>query len=107
MFFISTFRRRLCSCHKVLRVSGIHLFISIFQVQCFSEEDWNNLAEKFENCASKLERSLLQTLREDFLPEIPRLFQEKEKVKQKVLTYEDRIKVWPELSSPLPECVEL
>lgn len=50
------------------------------QVQCFSEEDWNALAEKFEECSSKLERSLLQTLREDFLPEIPRLFQEKEKV---------------------------
>lgn len=50
------------------------------QVQCFSEEDWNSLAEKFEECSSKLERSLLQTLREDFLPEIPRLFQEKEKV---------------------------
>lgn len=50
------------------------------QVQCFSEEDWNALAEKFEECTSKLERSLLQTLREDFLPEIPRLFQEKEKV---------------------------
>ncbi|MPC32929.1 Cat eye syndrome critical region protein 2 [Portunus trituberculatus] len=53
---------------------------AVWQVQCFSEEDWNLLAEKFEECSSKLERSLLQTLREDFLPEIPRLFQEKEKI---------------------------
>jgi hypothetical protein len=50
------------------------------QVECYSEADWNGLAERFEGCESRLERSLLQTLREDFLPEIPRLFQEKEKV---------------------------
>ena len=53
-----------------------------YQVQCYSEEDWTKLAERFEGCESRLERSLLQTLREDFLPEIPRLFHEKEKVKQ-------------------------
>ena len=49
-------------------------------MQCYTESDWNELAERFEGCESRLERSLLQTLRDDFLPEIPRLFQEKEKV---------------------------
>ncbi|XP_018020851.1 uncharacterized protein LOC108677188 [Hyalella azteca] len=55
----------------------------VWQVECYSEADWNGLAERFEGCESRLERSLLQTLREDFLPEIPRLFQEKEKLQRK------------------------
>ncbi|KAF2360521.1 Bromodomain [Trinorchestia longiramus] len=55
----------------------------VWQVQCYTEADWSSLAERFEGCESRLERSLLQTLRDDFLPEIPRLFQEKEKLQRK------------------------
>ncbi|XP_060534747.1 uncharacterized protein LOC132707092 [Cylas formicarius] len=52
---------------------------SIWQVICFTEEDWIQLTKKFKSSASKAERALYHTLSKNFLPELPRLFQEKER----------------------------
>ncbi|CAG7724349.1 unnamed protein product [Allacma fusca] len=59
------------------------LLDSKWQVVCYTEEDWQLLTRKFKNCKSKHERSLHRTLKEDFLPELPRLFAEKEKLQRK------------------------
>lgn len=50
----------------------------IWQVICFSEEDWHNLANKFKNSKSRKEQSLYKCLTEDFLPNIPVIFKAKE-----------------------------
>jgi len=57
--------------------------VSKWQVVCFTEEDWHLLTSKFKNCKHKDERILYTTLREDFLPELSRLFAEKERVMRK------------------------
>lgn len=57
--------------------------VSKWQVVCFTEEDWHLLTSKFKNCKHKDERNLYTTLREDFLPELSRLFAEKERVMRK------------------------
>jgi hypothetical protein len=54
----------------------------LWQVICFTREDWEQITEKFADGKSKAERALYATLKEDFLPEIPRLFEEKEKLQR-------------------------
>jgi hypothetical protein len=50
----------------------------VWQVICFSEQDWQNLANKFRNSKSRKEIALHKILEEDFLPNIPLLFKAKE-----------------------------
>lgn len=50
----------------------------VWQVICFTEEDWQNLANKFKNSKTRKESALYKTLAEDFLPNIPALFKAKE-----------------------------
>ncbi|KAG8231819.1 hypothetical protein J437_LFUL012313, partial [Ladona fulva] len=54
-----------------------------WQVVCFSESDWEALTERLHGSTSPPERALHRTLAEDFLPEIPRLFAEKERLQRK------------------------
>ncbi|XP_030766018.1 uncharacterized protein LOC115890048 [Sitophilus oryzae] len=58
---------------------------SIWQVICFTEEDWFQLTKKFKSSTSKPERALHHTLSKNFLPELPRLFKEKERQARKRL----------------------
>lgn len=55
----------------------------VWQVVCFTEEDWTHLTEKFSKASSKVEKELYRSLSQNFLPEIPRLFQEKERLQRK------------------------
>lgn len=50
----------------------------VWQVICFTEQDWQNLANKFKHSKSKKESALYKILTEDFLPNIPVLFKAKE-----------------------------
>lgn len=50
----------------------------IWQVICFTEQDWQNLAKKFKHSKSTKESELYKVLVEDFLPSIPVLFKAKE-----------------------------
>lgn len=50
----------------------------VWQVICFTEQDWQNLANKFKNSKSHKESALFKILTEDFLPNIPDLFKAKE-----------------------------
>lgn len=58
---------------------------TIWQVICFTEEDWQNLASKFKNSTSPKERALYNILNENFLPKLPQLFREREKLRRKKL----------------------
>lgn len=63
---------------------------SVWQVICFTQEDWFQLAKKFKKSTNKAEKQLYCTLTENFLPELPRLFQEKEKLARKKLLEKPR-----------------
>lgn len=52
---------------------------TVWQVICFTEEDWRNLAQKLDNSTSHKERDLHALLVENFLPQIPKLFRDKER----------------------------
>lgn len=52
---------------------------------CFTESDWERLALKTEDSENKDVQALHQVITEDFLPEIPRLFEEKERLQRKRL----------------------
>lgn len=56
---------------------------TVWQVICFTEEDWNNLVIKLEKTRNKKERALLNILKENFLPQIPRLFKKKELLRRR------------------------
>jgi hypothetical protein len=56
---------------------------SIWQVICFTEEDWINLANKFKISKSRKESALYKTLTENFLPTIPALFKAKEQERRR------------------------
>lgn len=58
---------------------------TIWQVICFTEDDWNNLAAKFKNSKDLKERALYNILQENFLPKIPKLFKEKEAQRRRKL----------------------
>ena len=53
-----------------------------WQVICFTEEDWEKLAAQLKGSTVKEEKALYRVLAEDFLPEIPRLFAEKERLQR-------------------------
>ncbi|XP_038216815.1 uncharacterized protein LOC119835850 [Zerene cesonia] len=57
----------------------------VWQVVCFTEEDWTHLTQKFSKATSKVEKELFRSLSQNFMPEIPRLFQEKERLQRKRL----------------------
>jgi len=54
-------------------------------VVCFTESDWERLSLKTEDSDNRDVRALHQVISEDFLPEIPRLFEEKERLQRKRL----------------------
>ncbi|EJY57921.1 AAEL017575-PA [Aedes aegypti] len=58
---------------------------SVWQVICFTEEDWSNLAGKFKHSKNENERALLLQLEENFLPNIPKIFRDKERERRKKL----------------------
>ncbi|CAK1555028.1 unnamed protein product [Leptosia nina] len=55
----------------------------VWQVVCFTEEDWTHLTQRFSKANSKVEKELFRSLSQNFMPEIPRLFQEKERLQRK------------------------
>ncbi|XP_013179195.1 PREDICTED: uncharacterized protein LOC106126234 isoform X2 [Papilio xuthus] len=57
--------------------------VRVWQVVCFTENDWNHLTDKFRRATSKVEKELYRSLSQNFLPEIPRLFHEKERLQRK------------------------
>ena len=50
---------------------------------CYTETDWKELARSMVGSSCREERALYTVLSEDFLPEIPRLFEEKERLQRK------------------------
>lgn len=60
----------------------VELGSGIWQVVCFTESDWERLALNTEDATDKNEQALHQIIEEDFLPEIPKLFQEKERLQR-------------------------
>lgn len=50
----------------------------VWQVICFTEQDWQNLASKFKHSKSRKEIALYKVITEDFIPNIPALFKAKE-----------------------------
>ncbi|KYN44995.1 Cat eye syndrome critical region protein 2, partial [Trachymyrmex septentrionalis] len=58
---------------------------SVWQVVCFTQQDWSRLVEKFRDSEFDTERKLYRTLSEDFMPEIPKLFDLKEKQQRRKL----------------------
>ncbi|XP_066582314.1 bromodomain-containing protein 4 isoform X2 [Prorops nasuta] len=66
---------------------------SVWQVVCFTQQDWTRLAEKFRNSEYDTERKLYRTLSEDFMPEIPKLFDLKEKQQRRKLLQRNNSRV--------------
>lgn len=61
---------------------NFEIFVYCFdssKVACFTEDDWSELCDSLSIATSKNEKILYRTLKEDFLPEIPNLFAEKER----------------------------
>lgn len=56
---------------------------TVWQVICFTEEDWQNLTIKFSKSTNEQERDLYNVLSNNFLPKIPSLFREKERVRRR------------------------
>lgn len=56
---------------------------TVWQVICFTEDDWNNLVIKLEKTRNKKERALLNILKDNFLPQIPQLFKKKELLRRR------------------------
>lgn len=72
---------------------------SVWQVICFTEDDWRNLAGKFKRSKHENERALLLQLEENFLPNIPKIFRDKERERRNKLLERrtsSRIKVYEE-----------
>lgn len=51
---------------------------TVWQVVCFTEDDWHRLTNKFSTSNSKAERALYETLNENFLPSIKNIFRSRE-----------------------------
>ncbi|XP_014243801.1 uncharacterized protein LOC106663462 isoform X2 [Cimex lectularius] len=64
---------------------GSSMGMGTWKVMCYTEEDWQKLADSMAGSTCKEERILYSVLSEDFLPEIPRLFEEKERLQRKRL----------------------
>lgn len=56
---------------------------SVWQVICFTEEDWQHLAAKFKASTNSKEKELYQILDENFLPKLPQLFKERERLRRR------------------------
>uniref|UniRef100_A0A0A1XGU0 Cat eye syndrome critical region protein 2 n=1 Tax=Zeugodacus cucurbitae TaxID=28588 RepID=A0A0A1XGU0_ZEUCU len=64
---------------------GENVKCAVWQVICFTEEDWQNLASKFKSSTNAKERELYQILDENFLPKLPQLFRERERLRRRKL----------------------
>lgn len=72
---------------------------SVWQVICFTEEDWKSLAGKLGGSRNENDRALHQQLVENFLPNIPKIFRDKERERRSKLLARrtsSRIKVFEE-----------
>ena len=49
---------------------------------CQTEQDWNNLVEAFKKSKKKAEKELYDVLSENFLPDVVKMFQDKEREEQ-------------------------
>ncbi|EDV95699.1 GH15633 [Drosophila grimshawi] len=58
---------------------------TVWQVICFTEDDWQHLASKFKASSHAKERELFQILAENFLPKLPQLFRERERLRRRKL----------------------
>ena len=58
---------------------------STWSVACLTLEDWQDLTEKYKKSKKKSEKDLYETLSESFLPEIVKMFAEKEKDERRKL----------------------
>jgi len=56
---------------------------TVWQVICFTEEDWQNLAAKFKTSTNAKERELFHILDDNFLPKLPQLFRERERLRRR------------------------
>lgn len=52
---------------------------SCWSVACLTLQDWEKLTEKYKSSKAKTDRELFETLSESFLPEIVKMFAEKER----------------------------
>ena len=52
---------------------------STWSVACLTLQDWEDLTDKYKSSKKKSEKELYETLSESFLPEIVKMFAEKEK----------------------------
>lgn len=60
---------------------------TVWQVVCFTEYDWRQLANKFKTSTNSKEHDLYLVLEESFLPKIPLLFKEKERQRRNRLIF--------------------
>lgn len=51
---------------------------TVWQVVCFTEDDWHRLTKRFSASSSKVERELYETLNENFVPSIKSIFRSRE-----------------------------
>ena len=58
---------------------------STWSVACLTLQDWEDLTQKYKNSKKKSEKELYETLSESFLPEIVKMFAEKEKEERRRL----------------------
>lgn len=58
---------------------------SIWSVACLTLEDWEKLAEKYKKSKKKCDRELYETITDSFLPEIVKMFAEKEREEKRRL----------------------
>ncbi|CAL1535117.1 unnamed protein product [Lymnaea stagnalis] len=57
--------------------------LSRWQLVCDSVEDWANLTEQFKNTTINKEKMLYKIIKNDFLPEIPTIMEDKERAREK------------------------
>ena len=58
---------------------------STWSVACLTLQDWEDLTNKYKHSKKKSEKELYETLSESFLPEIVKMFAEKEKEEKRKL----------------------
>ncbi|XP_015114343.1 bromodomain-containing protein 4 [Diachasma alloeum] len=79
---------------------------TVWQVVCFTQQDWSRLVDKFKDSEYDTERKLYHTLSEDFLPEIPKLFELKEKQqRRRLLERNTRVQRGQEPAEPTEEAI--
>ncbi|XP_063984165.1 bromodomain-containing protein 4 isoform X2 [Diachasmimorpha longicaudata] len=79
---------------------------TVWQVVCFTPQDWSRLVDKFKDSEYDTERKLYHTLSEDFLPEIPKLFELKEKQqRRRLLERNTRVQRGQESAEPTEEAI--